>query len=59
MFLPLESPTSVYLLEQYVQVCERLNGDVSIFDSEVCMFSLRYAWQKSGKRVHVREYAIH
>jgi len=57
LFVPLPHAGSFEMLEAYVHCCKVLN-DVSLFDNEVVLTGLNYAWQTFGIYAHLRHFFI-
>lgn len=47
-FLPLKNATDSKLLLTYVDVCESLDGDKTLFGSSIVIMSVRFAWRAYG-----------
>ena len=52
LFVPLPHAGSFEMLEAYVKCCEKLD-DCSIFDSEVVVAGLKFAWNNYGRSAHL------
>lgn len=51
-YLPLQGAASVEMLQMYMQTAVAL-GSVEIFDTDVAIYALRFAWKHFGFKVHV------
>ena len=52
LFVPLPHAGSLEMLQAYVTCCDKLN-DCSIFDNEVVIAGLKFAWSKYGRSAHL------
>ena len=52
LFVPLPHAGSFEMLEAYVKCCEKLD-DCSIFDNEVVIAGLKFAWNNYGRSAHL------
>ena len=58
-FLPIKHSSNPQLLSAFVDVCERLDGDKSIFGASVVVMSVRYAWKQYGRGMHRKSLIFH
>jgi len=58
-FIPLKFAAAPELLLTYVDVCDDLGGDKSLFGSPVVVFAVRYAWKIYGRKLHLRSLQIY
>lgn len=52
LFVPLPHAGSFEMLEAYVNCCNKLD-DCSIFDNEVVIAGLKFAWSNYGRSAHL------
>lgn len=55
-FVPLREPADPSMLQTYVSVCESTQS-VELFNADVCVSAVEYAWLSYGRRVHYRAMA--
>ena len=53
-YLPLSHAASEEMISIYVDVCDKLDGDKSLFGSPVVVMAIRYAWKEYGRDMHLR-----
>jgi WD40 repeat protein len=53
LFIPLESPSDMEMLNTLVEVSENL-GTVDLFNSDVGIYALKFAWYKFGRKIHIK-----